>query len=542
MDVAADQPLDLEELVDRRVGRQADDHGTEPRSIASTASTMVACVAVPPSPRVESAPHAFPSSRHRRSGLAVQEPGEEARRRTSRRRRSSPRVVVDRRGHRDLLARLRADRALLGRLDHDRPRPPDERSRAIASSTTEIRARLSASTSFGRNTSTSGSSVEQPAVPTRRPDPSSGRSTSSPRRPAPRGTGPAARARARAAGSTSSRGCAGSCRSRSASIIARRRSPIVPANVSIARSSRPDRTTVTPVGRSGTIATADVSTPCSCSSVAHEAAEQVVAHHARERDAQAQLGGARRRRWPRSRRSPTAHRRPDVPPARTPAPPNRRSGSRSGLASPSTRTSKPDMRGSVPGERRSCRRRRHARANYDGGMPRIVLVEGDITRPRRRRDRERGQHVAASGRRRRRRDHPGGGTRRARRPGTGHPRTRQPTAPDGRRRSRRSAARSRRGGSSTPPVRSTRDLRTTHACSRAATPSACASPISWVPRRSRSPPSRPACTGTRSTRPRRWRSRRSRRRAPRVEEVRFVLFDDRSLTAFETALSARGRR
>ncbi len=41
VDVAADQAIHLEQLVDGRVRCQADDHVTDPRSIASSASTMV---------------------------------------------------------------------------------------------------------------------------------------------------------------------------------------------------------------------------------------------------------------------------------------------------------------------------------------------------------------------------------------------------------------------------------------------------------------------------------------------------------------------
>src|SRR6185312_15135264 len=53
--VAVVEPLDLEQLVDRRVSGHAYDH-------AASASSSVGCAVVPPTARVESAPHAHPSA------------------------------------------------------------------------------------------------------------------------------------------------------------------------------------------------------------------------------------------------------------------------------------------------------------------------------------------------------------------------------------------------------------------------------------------------------------------------------------------------
>ena len=209
VDVAAHQSLDLEELVDRRVRDQADDHGTEPRSIASNASTMVGCVAVPPMPRVESAPHAFPISRHRPQRLAAEEAGEEARVERIARAGGVDELRRDRRRRSTNSPACAATAPCPAVLTTTVPAPA-ERSRAIASSITRDAGQAERLDLVRQEHVDLGKQREQPAVPHRRTDPSSDRSTSSPRpsRASVNSAGSSGIKRL-AAGSTSSRGCGG---------------------------------------------------------------------------------------------------------------------------------------------------------------------------------------------------------------------------------------------------------------------------------------------------------------------------------------------
>ena len=270
--------------------------------------------------------------------------------------------------------------------------------------------------------------------------------------------------------------------------------------------------------------------------IAHEPSEDVVADHGGERDTQPELGRAAREDGSRPADDHPSHRRRAAPPARTPAPPRRRAARG------------PGWRHRAPGRRSpTCDAAYRARGpvvvrrmTTMCGMPRIVLVQGDITVAGRRRDRERGQHVAASGRRRRRRHHQGRRPRRARRPRAVIRERGDAAAPDGR---RRRDDRRRAPGAVDHPYRRSRLLGLAGRpplCSRAATRASLqvADELGASDRRVpgdldrhlRLPARRGRAGGDR---------RRSTPRRPRSRYVRFVLFDGAAWIGYEMALADR---
>ena len=417
VDVAPHQPVDLEQLVDRRVRGQADDHAAVPRSM-----------------RLEHLVHrglAVGAARRRAwrarrtrcrspgSARAACPPATPARNPASN---ESPAPVVSttRPGMPATCGRL-AGRGeptrAVGARSSPRPSTPARGAAATASSRSEMCASCIASMRVRQEDVDPGAAGRAARRPTSRSGPSSGR---------PRCVRPGRVRRVEERGQIRRERplqevgadvhVARRARAAAGSISSARRSPIVPGAVSIARSSGAESTTVSPgrPARDRRRARA-MSTPRRASCSRMKRAEQVVADDARERHPQAEPRGAAR-----EDRARTADREGRVArraarPARTPARRRRRAAPGRGSRRRAPAGRSPPWRSGAylarraPSVRSPWRWLRPPRSTLD----RL----GDITRQDVDAIVNAANTGAAARRRRRRRDHARRGTGGARRAG-----------------------------------------------------------------------------------------------------------------------------